>query len=473
MSPRRLWLPLLSVALTIGAQAAPPKPDFANLPAYIRALNASHDPQAIAIRKQIAVGPAALARERAAAQTAGVPLDVQALQRPMPPADQNAAPLYAQWDALRRQNPMRPPMYAQSLRYGYAYTPEQLEAVRTQYAAHQDALALLHQATDRPQYGSTRTWSFTDFPNYALFREGAREINTESYLLAADGKYADAVADQARGFHIAGHVGSQPTLISHLVAVAVDAITLSGMKNILYLAGPDAAVDTQVRQAIAAARPRLSLKYALLGEAAITFATLGPLDKMGAAQFSTAFAPGTHTNASLPVTPQERHFVHDFLSAAEAQYLSRMLPLIAAADLSGPTRRAAFAANERSDPYTQSLNPVMALDAIFTPTFTQVEQKDDFIHAQEQVTMAAAAVLAARAGTGAFPESLPDGFLDPFTGKPLGYRREGDNGFVVYSVGGDGTFRGGAQGEQKFNPVQAFFRYPGPTPQPVPPDMLK
>ena len=91
---------------TMPGQAAPPTPDFTNLPAYIRALNRSEDPQAVAIRRQIADGPAALARERAAAQADGIPLGPKQLQRPLPPPDQNAAPLYQQLTQMLTQKPM-------------------------------------------------------------------------------------------------------------------------------------------------------------------------------------------------------------------------------------------------------------------------------------------------------------------------------------------------------------------------------
>ena len=60
---------------------------------------------------------------------------------------------------------------------------------------------------------------------------------------------------------------------------------------------------------------------------------------------------------------------------------------------------------------------------------------------------AGATVLAYRASNqGRLPDSLPGAFTDPFTGKPLGYRKEPGakgTGFVIYSVGADGKFDGG------------------------------
>jgi hypothetical protein len=79
-------------------------------------------------------------------------------------------------------------------------------------------------------------------------------------------------------------------------------------------------------------------------------------------------------------------------------------------------------------------------------------------------TEAAAAVLAWKAAHGAFPaklsQAMPKPPLDPYNGKPLGYRREG-NGFVVYAVGPWGTFTGGTPSEPP-SKLDTAFRYPLP-----------
>lgn len=107
--------------------------------------------------------------------------------------------------------------------------------------------------------------------------------------------------------------------------------------------------------------------------------------------------------------------------------------------------------------------------------WSDVNQSDTRLNAQEQVLMAAATALAARARMGVFPARLPRPYTDPFNGQPLGYRREGKDGFVVYSVGPEGTFTGGKPGDElkTRNFREAVFRYPRPALKPVPPDMLK
>jgi hypothetical protein len=155
-----------------------------------------------------------------------------------------------------------------------------------------------------------------------------------------------------------------------------------------------------------------------------------------------------------------------------------MRQIIPAAD-NPAARRAVFAAAEArpdtDDPIrtiSDTFNPVVSAERIMgsSPTLGGLEQQAARVAARRLVLAAGAAVLAAKAQTGAFPAALPAPFTDPFTGKPLGYRREG-TGFAVYSAGPAGTFDGGKPGDPAFGP-NTVFRYPL-VPVPVPPEALK
>lgn len=467
-----------------------PHPDWAHLGAYQSALERSRHPKAIAIRRQIDAGPADLARERAQAQREGVPVDISQLQPPPPPASENAAVFYDRWNALRRSRPMRTPVYATPLSGRYAYTPSQIALIQNTVAAHADLFTLLHQATDRPRCvftsGLKDPITGLTYASASPLREAARELVTESFLLAHAGRLPEAVATQARGFRVAEHAASQPTLIGYLVGNAIEAITLSGLKNLLTLAGPNAAADDQIRQTIAARRSRLSIKKAMSGEVAITLKTLDYCRPLKPADLISLLQPGSVTGSSAPAgsrtgnySPDERRFLSHLLDAAEAEGIRRTRPLIAVADQPPYARRAAFA------PYVgmtldstltvgkpTQVDPVQAvLDAV-APIFSDINDNDARLKAQEQVIMATAVALAARARQGAYPLKLPNTYTDPFTGKPLGYRREGKDGFVVYSVGPDGAFNGGKPGDVPTS-KNILFRYPAPALQPVPPEMLK
>ncbi len=481
---------LLTLALLlppVSAGAAPPKPNFADVPAYLTALNQSQDPEALSIRQRIASGPADLARERTAAEKAG--LLTHPSQLPLPPADQNAAPLYVKLDALRKQRPFRLPLYAQPLNGRFAYTSAQLAAVQKEADARQDIFTLLHQAADKPQCAFVRDASGplgmpTVFTNYAGLRESAREINTESLLLAYQGRYSEAVTDQERGFRIADHAASDGLLVSFLVGSAIDAITLSGMQAILKKAGPDAALDSRAETDILALPP-LSLGHALSGEPAMADVEFSHLREAGPAQITQLFAssalPAVDSGqAPVQFTPTQQAQWSRFVDASEADYLHQMRQLIPAADLPSAQREAVFGqAESRSSSSGYSLierlsdllNPVVGADAVFgsASIVSRLSLQVSQIAARREVAAAGAAVLAAKARTGTFPSALPPQFTDPFNSKPLGYRLESTNGFVVYSAGPSSTFDGGRPGDPSGTNI--LFRYPL-APVPLPDSML-
>ena len=477
---------------TPGRAAAPP-PDFGNLPAYLRALNASHDAAAKAIRREIADGPASLARERALCAKVGLPTTLAQLNQPLPPASKNAAPLYVQWDTLRKAKPLHLPRFAGStwpMSSHLAYTSAQDAEVRALFAARPDYTGLLDQATDRPRCVFATDW--TKYPDISLFtetsglREVARTYEARSYLLSKEGRFADAVTIQARGFAVAWHAAdSDPDDVGFLVASAIDNITTDGMTGVLQLAGPNAAANTQVQTALAAA-PHFSFGASMRGDGAIADGTLARLRRISPAKFVGVFYPdtplsGNPASAEARFTPAEQRTVDALCDAAEARTLAELRGLRAAARLPRAARNAAFvrlfaeSKNTGDDPVrllSAAVNPMVTLASISGISGKTLGDRMDAVPARHGVLAAAAAVLAAKAQTGAFPETLPVGFTDPYTGKPLGYRREGGDGFVVYSVGPDGKDTGGVPGDRpKWE--QAVFRYPAPPPRPLPADALK
>ena len=120
------------------------------------------------------------------------------------------------------------------------------------------------------------------------------------------------------------------------------------------------------------------------------------------------------------------------------------------------------------DPKTAALRRrIKAGPADLLRLFAGVQENETRRVAQEEITQAAAVVLAARAKPGAFSAVLPALSVDPSTSKPLLFRREGADGFIVYSAGPQGDYNGGKPGERVI-PGQSGFRYPVPkTPAPV------
>jgi hypothetical protein len=420
-------------------------------------------------------GTADLARERTLARKAGIPLSLKELQKPMPPAIQNAAPLYTnlKWpgDADKELD---------AFVHLTAPTPEQIARAKENLTACQSGLASVHTAVSRPKCVFPRTMDYTNpafipFPQYSRMRSAARMLWYESFLMACDGRYEDAVRNQALGFQIARHADSDEMLIGYLVSRAIDAITVSGLRRILLMHPDDAKLAETVRTVIEQDSPSRSLALVLKSEAAFQQDMMRPAYTEGfypyIAEMTAASSgdsePEAHRKAmelkaKMPqISPQKEKLLID---AYTAFMLHQMRQIIAVIDTPYPQARAVLAslAKESGTPDETHFFAFSTL-----PVWTGALRPKTNMEAFAAVVQAGAGILSYRAvHNGQLPqtlsEALPQIALDPFDGKPLRYRLENDGkGFVVYSIGPDGNFDGGQPGQKIKGGTQSlFFRYP-------------
>lgn len=428
---------------------------------------------------RIETAPRDLARQHVAARREGIPLTPREFQRSSPPPHLDAAPVYEQLTRLLKDKPLDQSLEIAASRLGsrYAWTPSDLAAAGALLDSRPEVLALVHQASDRPQCVFRRDWSLgpsLTFPEYTVARGAARLVRTESYLMALDGRYREAIAHQSRGFRIAAHLAPDGVIISYLVGIACEAITLAGFEDILYLAGPNAEIAEQAFSSIAAHRPSYSLRRTLEGEVVLTLATMEKCREWGIR--SIYWFSGNDPNAD-PKTAQSiaefekskemRRFWRLMVDAGEVDVLERMRRAMAIIERPYPER--AKLAKQWSDSVG---SPSLGMIDIFRTTLLPVLEgwgvkNQQRVRAQEHVLMAAASVLSYRAKHGAWPERLEQATLwslrDPFASRPVRYRREAD-GFVVYSVGEKCQYAGGKPGVPR-DRREISFRYPAPPPE--------
>jgi len=440
----------------------------------IRRLQRSHDPEAQAIVRQIENGSRELAFQRAAARREGIPLTPAELQPPPPPSTLDAAPVYARLMHILREKPLDPRTdeIASGMGTQYLHTPAELATMRKILAERPEVMALIHEAADRPQCLFRRNWTLglaVLTPEYPTLRKAERLLKAESYLLAQEGRYEEAITNQARGFRVARHAASDPTLIAYLVDLACEALTLEGMKDILYLAGPNADVANHVRMSVAALHPQWLLRHALRGEVVVSMVSIDMLRRAGPQGLAEYLTDDSPAKRRRP-TPAERRLCNALWDAAAADYLRQMRRAFAITERPALSGLPLFQQSDQqfafrySDSTTSPVHRVLAaLTGVYSPALLNGMLSD----ARAKVVIAGAAVLAYKASHMVLPDrveqALPEPLLDPFSGEPLKYRREGD-GFVVYSVGPSRKFDGGMPGE----PIQgrhASFRYPAPPPR--------
>jgi hypothetical protein len=377
------------------------------------------------------------------ARRAGVPVSAKALQAPLPPPEQNAAPIYTKLTDLLASHPLaQEDKIVEFVTTKQMPSKEQFERVRRALKHRAELLALIHRATARPQCVFLRDWSYPNavlLKEVAPMREATRLLIAESALLVHDGKPMDAVNNQTLGFTIARHIAPEHYLTAHMTAVAVDSMTLLGLQKILYIAGSDPAVAKAVRSAIENEWRPHSLARAFEGEAGMHVVDLQILRTQNSAYLNQYL--GNTATPPLHMSPQE---LSDFVDENGRVLLRLERPVISAADL--PNHQANAALRRASDQVENDMDHRHVLVLVLFFDYGNLAVRQATLQATAEVTRTAAALLAWKGRHGSFPPILADAMtplpMDPFDGMPLRYRREG-HGFVVYSGGADGKFAGG------------------------------
>lgn len=449
--------------------------DIAHLGDYRRALQTSAAREAAAIRSDIAHAPEILARQKKLARQAGLPLTPSELGISPPPASQNAALDYARLAVLSKYDSQRVPAVRllESWNRLATYSPAEVAEAAQELPRLQPELALVHRAIVKPSYFVERDWrngeSIPIGPGVAT-RDAARLLTAESYFKDwRSGRRLDAVRDQSRIFVAADQVRQDPIAISFMVAEALESIGTAREADFLYLGDRDPGVLRGVAAALSV-RPPMDYTRGLRGD------TLSAIEE----QERLRYAPAARVAEEIArvkslvdekVTPErvsefnhdDRRFLNQLIDLSEADYLRSMRTLYVASRLPSPRRIQA----SRAAGAAASAASIGRPESIFGFS-DEIAVLDDLpeIQAREQARVrtvrAGAEVLLYRTEHGGFPARLQDAManppLDPFNGRPPGYRRTAD-GFVIWSVGPQTKF---TPKPLKLSVSQVVFAYPAP-----------
>ncbi|BDI31879.1 hypothetical protein CCAX7_39300 [Capsulimonas corticalis] len=408
-----------------------------------------------------------------ALSAAGIPTQMAKLQDPLPPAARDAGPIFAQIDAELKAHP--PTAGDKILVDGFKRHMPSPQEIADAHAAviHQaHLLSLIHAAAARPQCDLRINWSNPDpvavvFPRFAGIRQSTRVISVESFDLAHQGHFHEAIQNQALGFQLADHALSGKTTIAYLVALACNAITLEGMRKILYLSHGDPVAAQEIIDAIDSRYHPVKYSKALQTE--ITFdateieylRSAGPL-----ALFNSVDNPSHKKPEQVAMTTMGKAQWNTYLDDNGALILTTLRHNHDIADLpypqSNPQLAASDAALDKASNSYSGRFRYMLTEVCLPPSRTSAAKKTT-IDADARIVEISARLLIQKSKTHAFPtdlSALPHLPLDPFTEGPFHYRREGD-GFVLYSTGEDGNFDGGTPA-RKPEKYQSMFRYPIP-----------
>jgi len=283
-------------------------------------------------------------------------------------------------------------------------------------------------------------------PDLSKIRDGAKLLELEAILYAEKGEPQSAARSITSTFGLARSLSKEPLLISQLVRVACQALAVSALERTINRTEFADEQLVELGDTLTNARDASSMTRAFVGERCAGFSFF----KMPAAQIPRVIDGGSSRLAAVPFA------LYKFAGLADvdaAIYLDIMNDYVEAMQLPPEQRqKAAGAASTR----LEKTPKIHVLLHIIMPAFSRVTTLDLRNIAQLRTARAALAIERYRLATGKLPDTLAElvpAYLDatpkdPFDSKDLRYKKL-EPGFVVYSIGEDGSDDGGKEKPRK------------------------
>jgi len=391
---------------------------------------------------------------------------MQAAFPPAPTDADNAARLHAQAAAAIA---VAPELTAADGPINDRTTDVTSTAVGDLLARHSALLDTIRRAADLPGCRFPRDWTRPSLdmllPEVQAARTEARFLALAARREAAEGKHAEAIADAVRIGRIGRQIGSEPLLISHLVGLAIDAMALDVLADILPRLGPGDAplLDDPGLRDLVGSPP--SLARAINGEEAFGLSTfadfadgrsgLNDLDRLYRLSNdpNVAMAPGGDAGRVVtePLSAVWRVFFLPSDIAAYRRRFQRYRQLTSASADQSTTWPEMKRALDGVEDELGRAGTDGALSRLIAPATGSLLRAQSTAAARHRAAEVLLAATRQRLAGGSPPESidalvparLPAVPRDPFTkGDPLRMRVDGDE-TVVWSIGPDGEDDGG------------------------------
>jgi len=334
----------------------------------------------------------------------------------VPPADDANVPFMGKAKLPERGEPLPEPM---------------ARAIADCLAANEQCLALLHEAAGFEQ--CRYNWDYmTGLPELKSVRHCAHLLKLSIVSHADEGDSEAAVRDIHDGLQLAKSLRREPMLVSYLVRVACNALTVSGLEQAL---NRTTFTDEQLKElddAFAAVAGDLDLAEAMIMERCFNLEyTRDPSQIGGSGRGGFVFRlPGIQGRGLIDIL----NYMGDCIEAAR-------LPV---------TERVA-----RLREIEQELNELSVLHLmikVLAPAMGRIGEIDLRLHAHLDLAKAALAIERYRLATGSVPNELAELVpayldevpIDPFDARPIRYKRT-EPGYLLYSVMEDGEDNAGLE----------------------------
>lgn len=364
-----------------------------------------------------------------------------------------------------------------SMTYMRPWSTDDLPPMAAWVRRHESQLDLLVEAASRSHYYSPPTnllgdedpmlfaASLTDVHN---LRGAVRHLNSRAMHCLGEGDPEGAWRDLRASLGLGRHASSSPFLVSELVSIACVQMTLERTRDVLSRTeslSPDLA--REIHAFLASYDPgwdivktidqseRLACLDVVIGLSQRSEAAAQMMD------LEDGFNPLNVVSVDWNVVLARMNDWYDRLAAAgrkptmaarqaavaklqnDLAGISRPQPADVAGAVVGMGRRSKLVAD--------------VVAALTLPAISGVFQAEDRARADLELMRVASAIAVRRAESGAYPAKLGEVGppllsktpIDTLTGKPFAYRRTGD-GFLLYSLGPNGTDDGGSRIEGRW-----------------------
>ncbi len=286
-------------------------------------------------------------------------------------------------------------------------------------------------------------------------RQLARTAVLDSRRLMQLGDFDSASARVLDTLALGAQAGAGPTLIENLVGVGVQAMGAETLLDLAERAPADFDFAALAEQTAEKFRPTRPMEESIQFERAFFMDSMQRMFEPDPTTGALRLNP-RQASAFLSLTGQTDSTVDKFKTIAELAALDFDQTLTeanryydalsAAAKLPFPEARAAM---QQLESQIEHSNAVMR---VLTPALSRAAFLKNRVETQRRASLLVTRVMAHKQQHGRLPESLaelgdPALALDPLSGQPFAYRRDGDQ-FSLYSLGQDGVDNGGVHDQK-------------------------
>ncbi len=381
-------------------------------------------------------------QELANATADGIDLNLSHQQAPLPPIDQNAAPIYYELSQLLASRSKNLESISPILDQSSKLTPEEFVQLKSIVTANADLLVLIHQAVARPQFVVLHDWTSsltpTQIKEFEVSRSCERLLGAESLVKAFSGDAIGSVDNASLGFKLPQQsCADVPKLISDLVAMSIQNMTIHCLHVLLDYSNGDSAVAAEIAKVLTSNYVPVNLKLALHNEMAEI-----PGYSQRNSQGVATLLPGANSGQILAPLLSRWRLLSDIVDSPISE-----IHLL---------RDKVFQECDANQSTVAFEKPEMTSD------FACIDKRA-YIDAEIKCLRLGCDVIVFATKNKTYPGSLDllqdTSITDPFSNKPLQYHLE-DGGFTVFSVGSDGSYDGRPVTDK--DTKAAVFHWPQP-----------